>query len=56
VELKDYVEVLRRVNEARAICEDAEEMLKRKNPGAQLTMAAAALRDIAGRQLKGIRP
>ena len=40
VELKDYVEVLRKVNEARAIGEDAKEMLKRMNPGAQPTMAA----------------
>ena len=45
VELKDYVEVLRRVNGARAIGEDAEEVLKRMNSEAQPTMAAAALRE-----------
>ena len=45
VELKDYIEVLRRFNEARKIGEDAEKVLKEMNPGAQPTMAAVALRE-----------
>ena len=45
MELKDYVEVLRRFNKARKIGEDAEKVLKEMNPGAQLTMAAVALRE-----------
>jgi hypothetical protein len=45
VELKDYVQVLRRVNEARKIGEDAGKVLKEMNPRAQLTMAAVLLRE-----------
>ena len=54
VELKDYVEVLRRDNEARAISEDAEDVLKRMNPGAQPTMAAWALGEwLTGEEERG---
>ena len=52
VELKDYVEVLRRAIEARKIGEGAEEVLKRMNPGAQPTMAAAAFREWLAGSLK----
>ena len=56
VKLKDYVEVLRRVDEARQLGEDTKEVLKDMNPGAQPTMAAAALGEwLAGGEERGAR-